>query len=72
MKRKVSVSGIALIFTITLTVLMGIIYLILWRTMEIPFRYIYLTVFLVMGIIIFNGIKLNAARSKCKNQCNNK
>ena len=72
MKRKVSVSGIAFIFTIILTILMGIIYLTLWESMEIPFRYIYLTVFLVMGIIIFNGIKLNTTRNKCKNKCKNK
>ena len=68
MKRMISVSDIALIFTTILTLFMGIIYLILRKAMEVPFRYVFLMVILVLGIVIFNGIKLNASRSKGKSK----
>ena len=66
MKRIISVSDIALIFTTILTLFMGIIYLILRKAMEVPFRYVFLMVILVLGVVIFNGIKLNAAEIKSK------
>ena len=66
MKRMISVSDIALIFTIILTIFMGVMYILLWDDMEKPFRLIFLVILLVMGIIVLNGIKNNADKSKCK------
>lgn len=68
MKRKISVSDIALIFTIILTIFMGVMYILLWDIMENDFRLIFLVILLVMGIIILNGIKHNVIKSKNKNK----
>ena len=64
MKRKISIRDIAFIFTIILTIFMGVTFLMLWDGMDKAFRLIFIVVFLVMGIIILNSIKLNADRSK--------